>query len=69
MKHTILWVRLTTDNTLVLLRAIIGDAIEGFPKCASLHLLHSYILHGKLFNQFKYLISLMFAGTKSFTIC
>ncbi|EAR83936.2 PAS domain S-box protein (macronuclear) [Tetrahymena thermophila SB210] len=50
-----------TKNWYLFLRSIIADAIDRFPKSAKLHLLHAYILQGKLQNKFKSLFALMFA--------
>ncbi|KAL4459259.1 hypothetical protein ABPG73_001296 [Tetrahymena malaccensis] len=50
-----------TKNWYLFLRSIVADAIDRFPKSAKLHLLHAYILQGKLQNKFKSLFALMFA--------
>ncbi|CAD8089671.1 unnamed protein product [Paramecium primaurelia] len=42
-----------------LIKSIISDALDRYPKCPRLHLLNSYIHHEKLKNKFKALFELM----------
>ena len=43
----------------LLIKSIISDSLDRFPKCPRLHLLNAYIHHEKLKNKFKALFELL----------
>lgn len=51
----------TQKRRYIFIENVLADALEKFQKSSKLHILHSYLLQGKLKNKFKSLFELMIA--------
>jgi len=53
----VIYLKLICRYTLI--KSILQDGLERFPKCARLHLVTAFLLHEKMKNKFKAIYELM----------